>query len=313
MCTAIAIRKNGLFFGRNMDIENHFGERIIYTPRHFSINYRHEADEGGYSVLGIGTVIDGVPLYADGVNEKGLCIAGLNFRYNAKYGKSKMNEVNLAPYEIIPYLLRRCESVGEIKKLISTVNITDTPINSETPIPYLHFFVADKHSSMVIEPTFGGVKLYDNPYNILTNNPQFPYHLSRLKQYSNLENRTPPATFYKKELYSLGLGAYGLPGDPSSSSRFVRGEYFLRNLVVEEGEETASTFRVLDALVVPKGAVMNESGKEHYTIYSCCIDADNLCYHVRSYDGLAVKSVFLCNLDSCGNSLSEFDFQLKST
>ena len=291
-----------------MDIENHFGERIIHTPRHFLINYRHETDEGGYALLGIGTVIDGVPLYADGVNEKGLCIAGLNFLYNAKYGKCREGTVNLAPYEIIPYLLRRCATVKDVKKLIKDINITDTPVKPYVPIPYLHFHIADSRESLVLEPTSDGIKLYDNSYGILTNNPQFPYHLSRLSKYEKLKNDTLPATFYKNELYSLGLGAFGLPGDFSSPSRFARGEFILRNLDVTDGEEVASAFRVLEALSVPKGAVLTERGKPHYTLYSCCINAEKVLYHVRRYGSLSVITVSLFDADICGNKLLGFKF-----
>jgi len=297
MCTTIAIRKNGLYFGRNMDIENHFGEKIIYTPRHFFINYRHEMDEGGYAILGIGTVIDGVPLYADGVNEKGLCIAGLNYLYNAKYGKPREGAVNLAPYELIPYILRKCVSVSDVKALVKDINITDTPINPSVPVSYLHFHIADSVSSVVLEPDSDGIKLYDNPYDILVNNPPFPYHILRLPQYQSLKNHTLHATFYKKELYSLGLGAYGLPGDFSSPSRFIRGEYLLRNLSAAEGEEASSVFRVLEALSVPKGAVLTENKKPHYTLYSCCIDAEKGEYRVRRYGDLNSKGATMDDYD----------------
>ena len=306
MCTTIAIRKNGLYFGRNMDIENHFGERIIHTPRHFLINYHHETDKGGYAILGIGAVIDGVPLYADGVNERGLCIAGLNFLYNANYKKSIDGAINLAPYEISPYFLRSCATIKEVKELVKDVNVTDTPINPSVPIPYLHFHIADSSESVVLEPTAGGIKLYDNPHGILTNNPQFPYHISRLPQYEHLENRTLHATFYKNELYSLGLGAYGLPGDFSSSSRFLRGEFILKNLCVDDGEEIPSVFRALETLSVPKGSVLAENEMPHYTLYSCCIDADKIRYYVRSYGDLSVRSVSADSLDRDGTELSEF-------
>ena len=81
----------------------------------------------------------------------------------------------------------------------------------------------------------------------------------------------------------------------------------MKNLYADEGEEVASTFRILEALCVPKGAVLSENGKAHYTLYSCCIDSDKLCYHVRTCDGLTVKSVSLQELDSCGKTLLELE------
>ncbi len=308
MCTTITVNKNGLYFGRNMDIECSFGERILYTPRHFLLNCRHLTDREGYAVLGIGTVIDGFPMYADGVNEKGLCMAGLNFVNNAVYGKPRDNALNLAPYELIPVILRKCKDVREARELVSQLNIVDTPINSETPLPYLHFHIADNHSSIVLEPTEDGVKVYEDPVGILTNNPPFPYHLSRLTAYEYLKNRTLPATFYKEQLYTLGLGAYGLPGDYSSPSRFIKGEYLLKSISVSSGEEIASVFHILGALAVPKGAVLNNEGKYHYTLYSCCINGTKGEYHVRKYGDVQPSSVFLRDFDFDGDTLAEASF-----
>ena len=35
MCTAISFYKDSLYFGRNMDIEYHFGEKEAVMPRDF--------------------------------------------------------------------------------------------------------------------------------------------------------------------------------------------------------------------------------------------------------------------------------------
>ena len=46
--------------------------------------------------------------------------------------------------------------------------------------------VSDKNSSIVIESTKKGIKIYDNVYGVLTNNPEFPYHLENMNNYINL-------------------------------------------------------------------------------------------------------------------------------
>ena len=41
MCTAAAYRKNGFYFGRNLDYEMSYGEEIALTPRNFGLILRH--------------------------------------------------------------------------------------------------------------------------------------------------------------------------------------------------------------------------------------------------------------------------------
>ena len=120
MCTCIAMQGKGLLFGRNMDIEYSFGERVVLRPRGFRQEYkRAESPEKAYAMVGMAALESGVPLYAEACNEKGLCMASLNFPGNAYYFPSgNSGEIELAPYELIPYILERCETVLQAEMLL---------------------------------------------------------------------------------------------------------------------------------------------------------------------------------------------------
>ena len=93
MCTALTYVKGSLFFGRNMDIEYRFGEKVVITPREYIFKFKREGDfKNCYALIGMANVTDDYPLYAEACNEKGLCMAGLNFPFNAKYAKEKIVE-----------------------------------------------------------------------------------------------------------------------------------------------------------------------------------------------------------------------------
>ena len=111
MCTCIAMRKGNFLFGRNMDIERSFGEMVVAVPRAFRMPYKLvRGSERRYAMMGMATVQEGVPLFAEAFNERGLCIASLRFEGNAHYFPMQRDGVyNLAPYEVIPFLLERCE------------------------------------------------------------------------------------------------------------------------------------------------------------------------------------------------------------
>ena len=89
MCTSIAMKTKDFYFGRTLDLECGFGERVVITPRNYPFFFR----EAGvmlthYAMIGIASVSDGYPLYAEAANEKGLCMAGLNFPDNAFYSET---------------------------------------------------------------------------------------------------------------------------------------------------------------------------------------------------------------------------------
>ena len=88
MCTAATYKTNDFYFGRTLDYEFSYGDEVTVTPRNYSFKFRHsESLESHFAIIGMAFVTDDYPLYYDAFNEKGLCMAGLNFVGNAVYGK----------------------------------------------------------------------------------------------------------------------------------------------------------------------------------------------------------------------------------
>ena len=86
MCTSLAARSVGPLFGRNLDLEYSFGEQVVITPRRYPFPFRlREPLPQHYALIGMATVVNNYPLYAEAMNEKGLYMAGLNFPGNAYY------------------------------------------------------------------------------------------------------------------------------------------------------------------------------------------------------------------------------------
>ena len=84
MCTAASYRTKDLYFGRNLDYEFSYGDEVTITPRNYPFTFRRAGEmRTHYAMIGMAYVAEEYPLYYDAVNEKGLCIAGLNFVGNA--------------------------------------------------------------------------------------------------------------------------------------------------------------------------------------------------------------------------------------
>ena len=109
MCTAVTYKTKDFYFGRTLDYDFSYVEEITITPRNFLLRFREtEAFQKHFAFIGMAFVKDGYPLYYDAVNEKGLCMAGLNFVGNAHYSKIEKGKINLAQFELIPYILGKC-------------------------------------------------------------------------------------------------------------------------------------------------------------------------------------------------------------
>lgn len=270
MCTAATYQTRDFYMGRTLDYEFSYGEEIVITPRRFPIALRH----GGvmdthYAIIGTAHVADGFPLYYDAVNEKGLGMAGLNFVGSAQYAEVVPDRENIAQFEFIPRLLGRCATLAEAREALRTLNLTGTPFSERLPASQLHWLLADKSGAVVIESVADGLKVYDDPAGVLTNNPPFPQQMFALNNFMHLSPKQPENLFSDAlplTLYSRGMGALGLPGDLSSASRFVRAAFTRLHSVSGEGEadSVGQFFHILGAVEQQNGccesAPANTSG-----------------------------------------------------
>lgn len=313
MCTCIAYENGDFYFGRNLDLEYTFGESVVITPRNYRFSFQMLPElTCHYAMIGMATVYENYPLYAEAVNEKGLGIAGLNFPGNAVYKAGQEGKKNVTPYELIPWILGQCQNVEEAKALLDGVNLLDHPIAPALPLAPLHWMIADRDSCIVVEAMADGVHIYDNRYGVLTNNPPFPYYQMHMSNYRNLDSRVPDNRFAKElelPVYGQGMGAIGLPGDFSPASRFVKAAFLKWNSCAKRDEDSSVTqfFHILDGVAMVKGAVVTGEGKPDYTTYSCCVNADRGIYYFKTYENNRIQKVTLWNGDVDDAELKIFE------
>jgi len=298
MCTAIIHFPQDHYFGRNLDLEYHYNEEVIIAPNSFRIPLRKEDSlEEHYAIIGIGTVLDGFPLYYDAMNEKGLCIAGLNFSGNAHYGHTVIGKTNITPFELIPWLLGNCADLKEARQLLQKLNLINICFREDIPLTPLHWMIADKSGSMVLEATKSGFNIMDNPVGVLTNNPPFETQLSILSNYCSLSNAEQVDRKFLEDgikPYSKGLGAFGLPGDLSSSSRFVRAYFTRTNAAAykDDDQNVTQFFHILNSVAMTEGCVITSEGLEK-TVYSACCNMEKGLYYYKTYENHSIHAISL--------------------
>lgn len=312
MCTAATYKTNDFYFGRTLDYEFSYGDEVTVTPRNFPFSFRNgEVMKTHYAMIGMAFVAGDYPLYYDAVNEKGLGIAGLNFVGNAFYREAKPEKDNVAQFELIPWLLGQCDSVKSAKTLLNKINITNTPFSNELPLAQLHWLIADRNEAITVESVKEGLKIYDNPVGVLTNNPPFDEQLFQLNNYMHLSPKTPKNSFSDKlslNAYSRGMGALGLPGDLSSQSRFVRAAFVKMNSLSgnSEKESVSQFFHILGAVDQQRGCCEVGEGKYEITIYTSCCNADKGIYYYTTYDNHQITAVNMYNEDLDGLCLLRY-------
>lgn len=305
MCTAATYQTKDFYFGRTLDYEFSYGDQIVVTPRNYHFQFRHtEYPVSHYAIIGMAHVASDYPLYYDGINEKGLGMAGLNFVGNAVYAEPSENCDNIAQFEFIPWILGTCASLTEARELLSHMNLVNTPFSEQFPVAQLHWIISDTTGSVTVESTADGLHVYDNPVGVLTNNPPFPQQMFQLNNYIYLSPKQPENHFCKDlslTAYSRGMGALGLPGDLSSASRFVRVAFTKTNSFSgdSELESVSQFFHILGSVDQQRGCCEVTEGKYEITLYTSCCNASKGIYYYNTYENHQISAVDMhkTNLD----------------
>lgn len=308
MCTAATYLTKDFYFGRTLDYDFSYGEELVVTPRKYPFLLRQvNPIFHHYAIIGIAHLEDGVPLFYDGMNEKGLCMAGLNFVGNAVYHDPAPGKDNIATFEFIPWVLAQCATVREARRLLERVNLTPESFRKDLPPAQLHWMIADREETLVVESVRAGVMVYDNPVGVMTNNPPFPDQLFALNNFMSLSPRAPSNHFSDKldlRTYSRGMGALGLPGDLSSQSRFVRAAFTRLNSRSDDSEEASVSqfFHILGSVDQQRGCCQLEDGSYDVTLYTSCCNADKGIYYYTTYENSQISAVDLhrCELNAGG-------------
>ena len=311
MCTAATYKTKDHYFGRNLDYEFSYSETVTVTPRNYPFHFRRMGDmPTHYAMIGMAFVQQDYPLYYDATNEKGLSVAGLNFPGNADYKPEIPGKDNVTPFELIPWLLGQCATVAQAREKLARMNLLAEDFSPQLPLSPLHWMISDREESIVVESVRDGLKVYENPVGVMTNNPTFDFHLLNLANYMAL-TRDDPVNRFSGALnltpYSRGMGAIGLPGDLSSASRFVKAAFTKMNSLSgdSESESVSQFFHILASVAQQKGCCKVAHGYE-YTIYSSCCNTDKGIYYYTTYENSQITGVDMRAEDLDGASLVSY-------
>lgn len=315
MCTAASFKNKNTYFGRTLDYEFSYGEKVTITPRNYPFEFRHLGlNNNHYAIIGMAHIHNDYPMYYDAMNEYGLGMAGLNFVCNAKYNEVIEGKENVAQFEFISFILSTCKNVLEAKNKIKEINLVKTPYNEYYPAAKLHWILRDINDCIVVEAMEDGIHIYDNKTGSLTNNPPFNYQLENLKNYVSLNNDEPNKSFsFNEAFYSRGMGSVGLPGDLTSQGRFVRVSYTAHFSVASPDENSSVNqfFHILESVWQTRG-LCKINDKYEITIYASCMNLNEGIYYYKTYDNPQMSAVYLKHENLNSSKLISYDLAKES-
>ena len=235
----------------------------VVAPRgHAHQSYTPTGDNGlkynaVYGYVGIYTEYE--PFVVEGINEAGLS-AGLFFfpQYGeyAPYVEAN-NAKTLCDMQFVSWVLSQFSSIDQVKDAIKKIDL----VTLNHKIGAVHWRIAQPDGRMVVLEVVAGVPhFYENTLGVLTNAPGFPWHMTNLNNYVNLEPGSAPDNEIKPGItlqpLGHGSGMLGLPGDFTAPSRFVRATFFQTTSPVwATGFETVvQAFHILNNFDIPVGS-----------------------------------------------------------
>ena len=300
MCTALSLisKQNEMFFGRTMDFSYELNPEVYIMPNNYKWHSitSSEIIENKYKFIGTGQNI-GKVVFADGMNEKGLGVAVLYFPGYAYFDTEKRtSKKTLANLEIVSYLLGNCDSVDDVIHMLPSIQIIGVEDSITSTIAPLHWIVSDKSGNTItIEKTQNGMEILNNPIGVLTNSPNLSWHLTNLRNY--METSPYQLEEIKWDNFTLkpfgqAGGTFGLPGDYTSPSRFIRMAYEKSFLILPETREETliSCFHLMKTVSIPKGIVATNKGTLDYTQYTVFMNLTTGDYFFNTYENPEIRA-----------------------
>lgn len=313
-CTGIRLlaADGSVVYARTMEFGIDLHSNAIIIPRQFALTGTTSSGRPGlewkskYALVGLNG--EALTLIADGVNEAGLAGGIFLFPGYAQYQEVSADDEakSIAPWEVVTWALTNFANVDEVREGLTGIKVGNVEFAAWKAVPPVHFVIHDASGkSLVIEYVSGKLNLYDNLIGVITNAPEFSWHLTNLRNYLNLSPKNVLTSTVDGEQFrplGQGSGMYGLPGDFTPPSRFVRAVALSQSAIPGATGEDAvhQAFHVLDSFDIPLGAVRSAAANEtprEYTQWTSASDTKNRSFYFHSHDNRRVRRVDLLRAD----------------
>ncbi len=249
MCTSLIYRDSTdrVYFGRTLELTIDLPYQVVHFPVGTSFASTiggHPTFEyvGNYAFLGVAMPgrlpTKDAPIGIDdfktleGLNDRGLTFSLLSYpAASGTQAKVAATRAVLSASDLGSWALSQFATVAEVKAALreQPVMLEALALLGGVESPF-HYVVHDPvGDSVVLEFHKGKMTVYDNPVGVMTNGPEFGWHLTNLNNYTFLSNiDASSGTFgsYEAVQPDSGIATAGLPASNTSVGRFVRAAFY---------------------------------------------------------------------------------------
>lgn len=325
-CTdfTITTQDNSVVVGRSLEFAQILPTRAQLFPKGEKTQSLLSNQKNGMSWTSkyafVGMVVLPSQAVMDGFNEKGLSIGVLWFP-GAQYPNDSSAPANasLSFADVGRWLLANFSTVEEATAALKKVSVITTKVEGFEAIPPIHLSIHDANGkSAVVEFIKGKMEISDNPIGVLTNAPEFNWHVTNLRNFINLSAINAGSINLDGtvlEPTGQGTGLLGIPGDWTPPSRFVRAAIFKQSIAkpkdAKEGINAA--LHILNTVDIPYGAIRGKDSKDSdFTQWIVVKDLTNKKLYVRTYDNQNIQTIDLLNEKQSESSSSPRFVDLKT-
>ena len=320
MCTSVKVisKEKHCFCGRTSEFDVPLNYVLVAIPRDYIIKTTQTPCNVKFGVIGVGA--EGLELVQDGVNEVGL--AGITqyfaneFRYADVEKILGKNKKPVRGEEMLTWILTHYSSIEDVKiNLNNDIAASNTSGVLGFAVPQ-HIALYDKTgASIVVEPTLDcEFKIYDNPIGTMTNQPSFDWHLKNLYNYTGMTQKINPAVDVRgqKLLTSgKGTGLFGMPGDYTPQSRFVRATV-LSSLAEVPDDDFAPqmVFHILNSFDIPRGVIeIVANNTPQHTQYTTAYDCEHGILYYHDYYNRCIQRLSITEEDMSKDVITVYRIQ----
>lgn len=311
-CTSLRITdKNGnVYQGRTLEFpESPLKTSLTYFPKGHVFQHLAEDNktqglkyQAKYPILALTMPQNQNELYdcLDGMNAAGLSFSLNMYHHKGLKALDQSVYAQAIPYEALgEWALANFATVAELKEGLKTAHIWSGIIEVLGLNSPFHFIFYDKlNQCVVVEIKDGELAVYDNSIGVMTNGPEFPWHLTNLNNYTQLTNLDVPAA----EVGGLqliqpdsGIATHNVPSSNTSVGRFVKAFYYssFANQVESPDEQIVELSHIMNNFDRPKNinlvkSVMNGQPVtvREYTVWTTLKDLSRGLMYLRDYTKL---------------------------
>ncbi|OTG79848.1 linear amide C-N hydrolase [Acinetobacter sp. ANC 4558] len=310
-CTSLRVndKKGNVYHGRTLEFpESPLKTNFTYFPQGHV--FQHKTPDGSlglqyhaqYPIMALTMPQNENELHdcLEGINSAGLSFSLNMYHHKGLKSLEQSQYANSIPFEAVgEWGLANFSTVSELKEGLKTAFVWSGIIEVLGLNSPFHFAFYDKQGDcIVVEIKDGELAVYDNPIGVMTNGPEFPWHLTNLNNYTQLTNiDVPVSTIGGLQLVQpdSGIATHNLPASNTSVGRFIKAFYYssYANQVEDPDEQIIELSHIMNNFDRPKNINVVQTQQNgqpilarEYTVWTTLTDLSRGLLYVREYSKL---------------------------